>query len=408
MADKNDGGDKTEKPTTKRLEDARKKGDVAKSREVTSVVVLALWLALGALTLGYGVARLAALWESLFAVIGQGWAVTGFVGAARSIGAQAAEAGVLLVGMLLVPAAALGLLTDFLQAGPVLSFDKLKPKLEHMNPVEGIKRMFTMDNLIELAKSLAKTVLLVIIGWLVVRSSIPEMVGLARTTTLPPGAVGGLTWHLTVKLLAWTLALFAGVALLDSTYQRWSFTKKMRMSLRDIKQEAKESEGDPYIKQQRRQTHQEWSQRQAQHAASNANVLIVNPTHVAIAIDYDRETTPVPTIAAKGEDHVARAMRQAAEEAGVPIVRNIALARDLLARAEVGEIIPADLFDIIAEVILWAREVREDVEAQRAAQCGDLHAMAASPRPEDPQRRRVAAPGEDLTHYPEPKWNRSS
>src|SRR5207344_826158 len=106
------------------------------------------------------------------------------------------------------------------------------------------------------------------------------------------------------------------------------------------------------------------SQRQAEQSARNANVLVVNPTHIAIAIDYDREHCPVPTIAAKGEDEVARAMRQAAEDAGVPIVRNIPLARDLLKRSEVGEIIPADLFDVIAEVILWAREVRAEVEAQ--------------------------------------------
>jgi len=344
----------------------------------------------------------------LFATIGQGWAATGFVGAARTIGAQAAEAVVLLVAMLLLPVAAVGLLTDFLQAGPVLTFEKLKPKLDHMNPVEGIKRMFTMDNLIELLKSAAKTALLALIGWLVIRSSLPQMVDLARSPTLPPGAVGALIWNLTLKLMAWTIALFAGVALLDASYQRWSFTKKMRMSLRDIKQEAKESEGDPYIKQQRRQTHQEWSQRNAQQAARNANVLVVNPTHVAIAIDYDRETRPVPTIAAKGEDHVARAMRSAAEEAGVPIVRNIPLARDLLARAEVGEIVPADLFDIIAEVILWAREVREEVDAQRAAASGDPCAIVAAATAADrPKQSRVAAPGEDLTHYPETPWNRS-
>jgi type III secretion protein U len=407
MADKNDGGDKTEKPTPKRLDDARKKGDVAKSREVTSVVVLAMWLALGALAVGAAATRLAALWDSLFTIIGQGWLTTGFAGAARALGAEAAQAAVLLVAMLMVPAAALGLLTDFLQAGPVLSFEKLKPKLEHMNPVEGIKRMFTMDSLIELVKSAAKTALLGLIGWLVVRAALPQMLELAHTTTLRPDAISGLIWDLTLKLLTWTVALFAGVALLDATYQRWSFTKKMRMSLRDIKQEAKESEGDPYIKQQRRQTAQEWSQHGAQQAAASANVLVVNPTHIAIAIDYDAQTTPVPTIAAKGEDHVARAMREAAEAAGVPIVRNIPLARDLLARAEVGEVVPADLFDLIAEVILWAREVRAEVDAQRAAASGDPQAISAARR-DDKTQRRVAAPGVDLTHYPEPTWNRSS
>ena len=399
MSDKNDGGDKTEKPTPKRLEDARRKGDVSKSREVTSTVVLVLWLGIGALILGYAATRLAALWDALFATIGQGWGATGYAGAVRSIGGMALELGVLLVGALLVPIAAAGLLADFLQTGPVLTFEKIKPKLENMNPVEGVKRMFTMDNLIEVIKALAKTAVLFLLGWLVVKPALPQIVGLARSPTLAPQTIGLLIWDLTVKLLAWTIATFALVSLLDAAYQRWSFTKKMRMSMRDIKQEMKESEGDPYIKQSRRQAAQEWQQRNNAQAARNANVLVVNPTHVAIAIDYDRETSPVPTIAAKGEDHVARAMREAAEEAGVPIVRNIPLARDLLARGEVGEIIPADLFDVIAEVILWAREVREEVDALRAENPTDV--------PATPARRRIAPPGEDLTHYPEAPWNRS-
>ncbi|HEU0200378.1 MAG TPA: type III secretion system export apparatus subunit SctU [Burkholderiaceae bacterium] len=389
MANQNDSGDKTEKPTPKRLQDARKKGDVAKSREVTSTVGLIAWLALGALVVGYAAVRIAALCDTLFTTIGNGWITTGFVGAARTVGAEAFELTLLLVALLLLPVAAVGLLTDFLQTGPVLAFEKIKPKLEHLNPVEGVKRMFSMDSLIEVIKAVAKTALLLLVGWLVVKSALPDIVGLARSPSLPPQALGALLWSLTVKVVAWSIALFALVSLLDAAYQRYSFTKKMRMSLRDIKQEMKESEGDPHIKQHRRQAHQEWSQRNAAQAARTANVLVVNPTHVAIAIDYDSETTPVPTISAKGEDHVARAMREAAEEAGVPIVRNVPLARDLLARGEVGEIIPADLFDIIAEVILWAREVRATVDAQRR---GDP-ATAAPPR-------RMASPGEDLTHYP--------
>jgi flagellar biosynthetic protein FlhB/type III secretion protein U len=399
MSDKNDGGDKTEKPTPKRLEDARKKGDVAKSKDVTSTIVLIIWLALGAGVTGYAAVRISALFESLFATIGQGWMATGFAGTARSLGGQAFELTLMLVAMLLVPAAAVGLLTDFLQAGPVLSFEKLKPKLDAMNPVEGVKRMFSMDNLIEVLKAVVKTAALFLVGWLVVKDAIPELVGLARSASTSPQQVTALIWSLTVKLVGWTIALFALVSLLDAVYQRWSFTKKMRMSLRDIKQEMKESEGDPYIKAKRRQVHQEWSQQNAQQAARNATALVVNPTHIAIAIDYDADSAPVPTISAKGEDHVARAMREAAEEAGVPIVRNIPLARDLLRRGEVGEVIPADLFDIIAEVILWAREVREHVQAQRSDEPGAVAALPA---------RRIAAPGEDLTHYPDEQdkpWN---
>ena len=390
MSGNNDAGDKTEKPTPKKLQDARKKGDVAKSKDVTSAVGLMIWLVLGVLTIGYAGSRLATLYDSLFVTIGQGWLHTGFAGAARTIGAQSAELAIMLVAMLLVPVAAVGLLTDFLQAGPVLSFEKLTPKLDSMNPVEGVKRMFSMDNLIELAKSIAKAATLFLVGWLLVKSSLPQIVALARTPDLPMTAIGALLWSLTFKLMAASVATFALFALLDAVYQRYSFEKKMRMSMRDIKQEMKESEGDPYIKAQRRQLAQQLSQQNATNAARNANVLVVNPTHIAIAIDYDRETCPVPTIAAKGEDHVARAMRKAAEEAGVPIVRNIPLARDMLARAEVGEIVPGDLFDIIAEVILWAREVREHVQAQRDAPFGQPLPLPA---------KRIAAPGEDLTQY---------
>jgi flagellar biosynthesis protein FlhB len=195
--------------------------------------------------------------------------------------------------------------------------------------------------------------------------------------------------------MAWSVALCALVSILDAAWQRHSFTKKMRMSMRDIRQESKENEGDPHVKQQRRQVQQEWSQRNSEQAARKANVLVVNPTHVAIAIDYDRELDPVPSVSAKGQDHEALAMREAAEEAGVPVVRNVPLARDLLARAEVGEIVPSDLFDIIAEVILWADEARRHADAIRNQ---DLAALS---------RRRMDAPGEDLTRYPEASWNRS-
>jgi flagellar biosynthetic protein FlhB/type III secretion protein U len=393
MAD-NDSGDKTEKPTPKKLDDARKKGDVSKSKDVTSTVTLIGWIGLGALVIGYAGTRLAALFESLFVTIGQGWMTTGYAGAVRTLGSQAFELALLLVAILLVPIAAIGVLTDFLQIGPVLTFEKVKPKLENLNPVAGIKRMFSMDSLIELVKSVAKTALLFLVGWLVIRSALPDMVALARSPTQSAQALGALLWSLTLKLLAWTAALFALIAALDAAYQRYSYIKKMRMSMRDIKQEMKESEGDPYIKAQRRQMAQEMAQRGNQQAARNANALIVNPTHVAIAIEYDRETCPVPIISAKGEDHIALSMREAAEEAGVPIVRNIPLARDLLARAEVGEVIPSDVFDAIAEVILWAREVRKEMDAER-------HGEASA------TRKRIAAPGEDLTRYPDRPWNRS-
>ena len=396
MAEKNDGGDKTEKPTAKRLRDSRKKGDVPKSRELTSTVGLAVWLALGAGVLGHASDRLAALTDQLLGQIGRGWPADGFASLAASQGWLASELVLWLAAVLVLPVAAVGLLTEYLQVGPVMALEKVTPKLDHLNPASGVKRMFSMDNLIELAKNIGKTVLLLLVGWLVVRSLMPQIVGQVVSAEAPAQAMGALIWQATVKTMAWAIALFIGVALLDAVYQRFSFTKKLRMSLRDIRQEMKDDEGDPMVKQQRKQAHAEWSQRNAAGAARTANALVVNPTHVAIAIDYDREHCPVPTVAAKGEDHVARAMREAAEEAGVPIVRNVTLARDMLARAEVGEIVPPDLFDIVAEVVLWAREVRAQLAHEEAlAQAASGGAAAPTECP----RRRARAPGEDLTRY---------
>lgn len=391
-----DSGDKTEQPTPKRLQDARKKGDVAKGRELTSTATLLVWLVAGALCLPLAAERIAALCESLFARVASGWRAEGFGQVAALLGWQSIELALLLVAVLMLPVAVLGMLVEYLQAGPVLAFEKVAPKLENLNPAAGLKRMFSLDNLIELLKGILKTALLLAIGWAVARTLLPDAMRLALSTDRPAQHLGALVWQGTVKTLAWTVGVFAGVAFLDFLWTRHRFTKKMRMSLRDIKQEMKESEGDPHLKQQRKQAHAEWSQRNQAAAARGANALIVNPTHVAIAIDFEPGRCPVPTVSAKGEDHVARAMREAAGEAGVPIVRNVPLARELLARCDEGEVVPPELFDVLAEVIVWADCVREQLrwEAARA----DPHRRHEVPDQPPPAR---PAPGEDLTLHPD-------
>jgi type III secretion protein U len=394
MAD--DSGDKTEKPTDKRLQDARKKGDIAKGKELTSTVTLLAWLVMGALCLRLGTERAAALCEATFARIAAGWRAEGFGHVAALLSWQSVELAVLLVALLMIPVAALGTLVEYLQAGPVLAFEKVAPKLEHLNPAEGIKRMFSLDNLVELLKGVLKTALLLGIGWAVALALLPDAMRLAAGGDRPVQHFGALVWEATVRTLAWTVGVFMAVAFLDTVWTKHRFTKKLRMSMRDIKQEMKESEGDPLLKQQRKQAHAEWSQHNQSAAARGANALVVNPTHVAIAIDFEPGRCPVPTVSAKGEDHVARAMREAAEEAGVPIVRNVPLARELLARCEEGEVVPPDLFDVLAEVIIWADGVREQLKWEAAQ--ADPHRRADVP-PEPPRSR--PAPGEDLTRHPD-------
>ena len=365
MAGKNDGGDKTEQPTAKRLADARKKGDVPKSRDVTSTVVLFVWLIVLMFGAGYAGREIIGLFDGSFVLIGGD---VPFPIAVRELGRRAMVALLGITAVALIPAALSGVISEFLQAGGVFSAEKMKPGLDKMNPVEGIKKMFSMDNFIELVKTLAKAVLIVLVLYLVLRGSLPEILQQIGPQLVPVGETDGApaaaqvlsyTESVVRSALLWTFGVFLFVAVLDYAWQRHSWIKKLRMSMRDIRQESKENEGDPLIKGNRRQMHREWAEQNAVGAARGAGVLVVNPTHLAIALQYDPESCPIPIMTAKGEGPLAQAMRAAAEEAGVPIIRHVPVARGLYENGAIDDMIPRDMFDAIAQIILWAQKVRD-------------------------------------------------
>jgi type III secretion YscU/HrpY family protein len=384
MADE-DSGSKTEKPTPKKLQDARKKGDISKSKDLTSTVGLLVILALAAIALPWLGEQLAALARASFDVMHEP-----FANAVPRLGWQALLTLMMVVAAVAVPVALVGALVEFIQAGPVMTTEKFKPKAENLNPARGIKRMFSMDNLIELVKSICKTAIVAVIAWKAMKSVLPNLPSLVNGK---PQEVGSAYWHTSWTMLTWAVGAFVLVSAADLAWQRYSYTKKMRMSMRDIRREMKDAEGDPHMKHQRKQLQHEWAQQGANQAAGNALVLVVNPTHVAIAIDYDRESCPIPIVAAKGEDDDALAMRQVAREAGVPVLGNIELARRLLADAETGDVVPSELFDIIAAVVLWAQDVRHELARLRDEQTDTDTGEQKKTRP------RRTPPGEDLTDY---------
>jgi type III secretion protein U len=375
MADKDDSGDKTEHPTRKRLDDARRKGDVAKSKDLTSTAGLLVWLVLILIAGALFADRLTGLFEqSLSAGV---FGAQPFAESLVTLGWAALVTVLLLTAAVLVPAALIGSIAEFLQSGAILSLEKVKPTLSHLNPVEGLKRMISVDNLVELLKTLVKAGLLLAVTIAVIAASLPDLLGSMGPQGLPLGAGDGrmqvgaslaLTQDVTVRMLAWTLGAFLFVAVLDMAWQRHSYIKKLRMSLRDIRDEMKQSEGDPHVKSSRKGLHQEWANQNAVQSARSANVLVVNPTHIAVALDYDPDTAPVPVIAAMAEGPLAQAMREAAEGADVPIVRNVEVARALFDRGVVEDHVPRDLFEAVAEIILWARQVREGGLADRRTQ----------------------------------------
>lgn len=360
MAEKNDSGDRTEKPTPKRLADARKKGDVAKSKDMSSTATLGAWLLIGLCLGAFGLQRLNALFDTVLSLTDRP-----FDEAYRVASLAAFQALLLLSAVTFLPVAILGSVAEFLQVGPVFTLEKMTPKFSHMNPGEGLKRMVNVDNLVETAKSLAKTLLLIVICWLVIVTDFSQ---LSRLPANEPRDVLHALSSTTFKLVAAAVAAFLLVSALDLVYQKHSFIKRLRMSRRDIRQEMKDAEGDPHVRAQRRQMHQEWAQQNAVQAARDASVLVVNPTHIACALAYDPSQHAAPVLLGKGEGPIAAAMREAAEAEGVPIIRNVELARALRDKAVIDDIVPQDLFAAVAEVILWARRMRETTAAEEAAE----------------------------------------
>jgi type III secretion protein U len=380
MAEKNDSGDKTELPTPKRLRDARKKGDVAKSKDVSAGLLTLVWFVLIALSAAYVGREIANFFtETLI-----GATTMPFDQALRTLGWGASLLLIKLMLLILLPVAILATGAEFLQIGSIFTTEKIKPKLDSLNPVAGLKRMFGVDGLVEMVKTLIKVLLIALIIYFMIRAGLKEagqFIGLAGTAPLHGSgqqlaAIAlEMTFSLTLQFFAMVVGVFILVGIADRLYSKHKFIKKMKMSMRDIRQESKDDEGDPHVKGKRREMHQEWANQNAVGAAGSASALLVNPTHIAIALDYDEEDCPVPVIAGRGEGALAAAMRAEAERNEVPIIRNIATARRLWARGEVGEIVPEDMFDAIAEIILWSKKARkgdaplwQDMDNQRITQ----------------------------------------
>jgi type III secretion protein U len=343
---KEQGAEQTEKPTQKRLRDARRDGDVAKSREVTSTVMVLCWLVLAWLALPFVSRQISGLMQLSLQAVSQP--------VATPPSALLMEAVRMLLPLLLA-AAAIGLLTEFLQVGGLFVPKRVLPRGERLNPAEGLSRLFAQENWVEVLKSVLKTAALIAIFILVLLRVLPEIL------RLPLGdghAIAAAHWHAFMWVGVWTVAIFAAISCVDAVYQRFVFTRRLRMSRRDIRREMRDTEGDPFVKGRRKQLHQEWAQQNMLEAVRRSSAVVVNPEHIAVAILYEPGTTELPIVSAKGEDYTAQLIREAAEEAGVPIMRNVELARALHASVGTDEYVKSEFFQAVAELLRWAESVR--------------------------------------------------
>ncbi len=347
-------GEKTEEPTPKKLREARERGEVPRSREMSSAaVLLAAGAALSAGAEGTLTNVRGCLDSSLAAASGTVSAPpTAMLQVCASLGLSAMLP-VLLAAMLA------GTTVSFLQVGPLLTLKPLQPQPRRIDPIQGTKQLFSQRRLVDLLKSLFLLGVVGYVVWSVLRDRIGGLVGLVgRDARATMSAAGSLVTTLIFRVGGATVA----VGVLDFFYQRWRHKRDQRMTKDEVKREYKDAEGDPQHKAERQRMHQELIEHGVMEEVRGADVLVVNPTHIAVALRYDEERDEAPQVRAKGRDGLAQRMIRAAEEAGVPIVRDVPLARALYELQE-GEEIPEELYEAVAAVLHAAWQERDPVSS---------------------------------------------
>ncbi|MCE3261356.1 MAG: hypothetical protein K0R43_435 [Pseudoduganella sp.] len=345
---------RSEAATPFKLTEARKRGQVAKSQDVNMLAILAMFV-LALLAIGAALVRDEL--HLMHAVLAQAdrsdWSEAGTLAWLAALGGQAFR----LLAPLLVALAIAAILANFLQVGPIFSTHPLKPDFERLNPVAGLKRLFSLRLLYEAARSVLKLSVIACVLWLALTDLLPLLLHLLRMAPLGQGVlVMGALAPLLFKLLLACL-LFA---VLDTVYGRWDFARRMRMSKREVVDEHKQREGDPRIRARLRQLRIEMlKQSRAVGALPQADVLLTNPTHLAVAISYKHGDMPAPKVLAKGAGELAAKMRAAAHRHGVAVVENRALARELYRRVPADQFVPEDLYPLLARILLWVYARRD-------------------------------------------------
>lgn len=344
MAEQNDE-DKTEEPTPRRLEQAREKGDIVYTPEVGAALSLIAATGIVAFMSGPIVSQIAHGFIGFLAVPEQ---LSSEPDALRAI---TISVGVKLLGVFALTALALavaGLAARYVQDRPTFTGERLSPKLEKLNPVQGFKRVFGKAAAAAFLKSLAK---LVVVGAALAWTLWPHDASLERIALIDPGGLLNFVKDRVVVMLIALASAAALIAVVDYVFTRQSYMKRLRMTRREIKEELRQSDGDPLVKAKLRQVRMERSRRRMLQNVPQASVVITNPTHYAVALKYEAGETPAPICLALGIDAVAQRIRETAEEHDIPIVEDPPLARALFATAEIDRPIPREHYEAVAKVI---------------------------------------------------------
>ena len=351
--DTQDDSQKTEDPTQRRLEQAREKGQVAKSQEVTHwFMILAATLMIGV----FGKTFFGGVAETLYTFIAQPHSIR-VDGSAELRELMLETFGRIGLAMLMPVSVLLlaAFVAGFIQNGFIFSTETITPKLSKLSLLKGLKRLFSTRSVVEFIKGVLK---IVIVGAVIVLLMWPEREVIFLVTSMDVTQFMGVLQSLAVRVLIGVLSIMTAIAAADFLYQKQQHNKEMRMSKQDLKDEFKQSEGDPMIKARLRQIRTERARRRMMSAVPEADVVVTNPTHFAVALKYDHEAMDAPVLVAKGADQIAFRIREVAEEHDIPVVENPPIARALFDNVELDQAIPAEHYKAVAEIIGYVMRLK--------------------------------------------------
>jgi flagellar biosynthesis protein FlhB len=358
MADESDSSDKTEDPTQKRLDEALERGDVAKSQEINTWFLIAggtLVMSIFSGSIGNGVMQpMRNLLENAWMIRTDGPSLLALT---KSLGYVVAGA----VGLPLVLLALAAVAGNMLQHRLVWSGESLAPKLSKISPMSGFKRIFGKQAAVNFAKGLFK---LIVLGAVMTMILWPERHRLESMVRLDPAALLGVTESMSIHLMGSVVAMLAIVAVLDYLFQYRTWYERQKMSLQEMKEEFKQSEGDPQVKGRIRQLRVARMKKRMMAAVPQASVIITNPTHYSVALQYERGMS-APVCVAKGVDNIAFKIREVAKANDIPIIENVPLARALYATVEIDQEIPVEHYHAVAEIIGYVMGLKRGLSGRQ-------------------------------------------
>ncbi|MBS0334146.1 MAG: flagellar biosynthesis protein FlhB [Proteobacteria bacterium] len=359
MSDTNDAASKTEEATPRKLSQARERGEVVKTADLPQLMSLT---AVGAVLLTAGGGLCKNLMNALTPFIASPETVDFAAGGGMQVFRTGLMAVAPFLAMVVGAACVAGVFGNVIQTGLIFSTEAFKPDLNKLNPLEGFKRVYSIDGLMQFVKSLAKVAVTGALAYWVVRPHIDELQGL---TGLAPTAALAFSVDLVKRLFFAVMSFLIVVAGADWLWQRQRFMTRMRMTKEEVKEDYKQSEGDPHIKARQKQLRMQRAKRRMMAEVAKATVVVMNPTHYAVALRYDTSEAPAPLCVAKGVDSLALKIRQIAEEAGVPVLEDPPLARALYAVVEVDDVIPPAHYEAVAKIIGFILNAGREVASRR-------------------------------------------